>query len=99
MAGPSKNLQQYADPGDTLNTNQVTAAVAAALLVGANSNRKRLTITNTGAVAVQVGPSSVTAANGHTIPAGASIVVYSYAAFYVIAASGSPVVTFLEEAV
>ena len=99
MAGTPKQLQQYADPGDTINAGQVTGAVGAALLVEANPNRKRLTVTNNGTVAVQVGQSTVTALTGHKIPAGASVVFYSYAAFYVIAASGAPVVTYLEEAV
>lgn len=80
-------------------TGQNTLSTSAELLAGTRSGRRRITIRNhDGAIVVYVGTSSsVTASDGFALGAGATISIESDAAVYMIAASGTPVVSFIEE--
>lgn len=80
-----------------ITTGQVTAG-GAATLVAANTTRRQCTIKNTDAsLTVYIGPATVTSANGMPVKAGESIVVRSTALIQVVAASGSPVVSYMDE--
>lgn len=85
--------------GGTITTGQLPVSTAAALLIDANLQRYRLTITNAGASAVYIGSAAVTLATGHAIPAGGSVVLTSTAALYALAAASGDTLTYLEEAV
>lgn len=57
----------------TIGRLTATTTSGATAFVPALAGRQSLVITNGGAVAVSIGPSGVTAANGHLLPAGQSI--------------------------
>lgn len=81
----------------TITTGQVTAG-GAATLVAANAARYKLTVRNQDAsLSVYVGPATVTTANGALIKAGESRVFKGATLLQVVAASGSPVVDYVDE--
>lgn len=84
----------------TLNVSQVQVAQAAVQLIGANNARVSLTLKNSGANAVFIGPTNaVTAAGGHNLGAGGAVSFSSYSgAVWAISAAGNNVVTMAEEA-
>lgn len=76
---------------------QVTASGTAATLVAARATRRGVTMKNLDTViTVYVGVATVTTANGMPLRAGESMSIDSTALVQVIAASGSPVVAYLE---
>lgn len=78
-------------------SNQVTAGTNAGTLVAARATRRSVTIKNTDtSIVVYIGAATVTAANGMPLKAGESISVDWTGLIQVIAASGSPVVAYLE---
>lgn len=83
----------------TSSTNgQVTATTSAGTLVAANANRRRLTIRNQDAtISVYVGEATVTSANGRILKANESCEITSPELMQVIAASGTPIVDFMDE--
>lgn len=88
-------------PGSSagLSTGQSALSTSAALVLAANATRRFCEITNDdGAIKVYVGDdNTVTAANGHVLKAGASFAIEGYTgAIWMIAASGTPNVTFVE---
>lgn len=80
-------------------TGQNTLSTSAELLAAERSGRRRITIRNhDGSILVYVGTtSSVTSSTGFALGAGATIALESDAAVYIIAASGTPLVSFIEE--
>lgn len=87
-------------PSDTINNpGDVTAGVAASLVIAANANRKEveLCLPSTATNPVRVGNASVTAASGSILEPGTSKVFGVEAALYVIrTASPDETVTVLE---
>jgi hypothetical protein len=82
----------------TTATGQVTTSGSAGTLVAANATRRRAILKNTDTtITVYVGPATVTTANGMPIKAGESIEWRGTALIQVIAASGSPVVAYMDE--
>ncbi len=78
-------------------SGQVTAG-AAATLVAARATRRCVTILNTDALlSIYIGPATVTSGNGMLIKAGVQVRIETTALIQVPAASGSPVVTYMEE--
>jgi len=82
----------------SFNTGQYTASATAGLLVASRRERTAIQITNLGSVAVYVGASGVTSGTGHLLPGvvGSSITVPSPDAFYVITASSTSIISYLE---
>ena len=79
------------------NNAQVTTSTTAGTLVVANRKRRSVLIRNTDAtITVYIGKATVTAGNGMPLKAGESVVVDTTALLQVIAASGTPVVAYLE---
>lgn len=86
-------------PTGAANTanGQVTASTTAATLKAANATRRSISIVNTDtAITVYVGIATVTTGNGFPLKAGQSISIDNIGLIQVIAASGSPVVAYLE---
>ncbi len=82
----------------TITTGQVTASGSPATLVAANSTRAKLTVRNQDAsLSVYVGPATVSSSNGALLKAGESRVFIGATLIQVIAASGSPVVDYVDE--
>lgn len=78
-------------------SGQVTAG-AAATLVAARATRRCVTVLNTDALlSVYIGPATVTSGNGMLLRAGVQVRIETTALIQVLAASGSPVVTYMEE--
>lgn len=84
--------------GSSINTNQITVGATATLIVAARAGRQSVSITTTAATVLYIGASGVTTTTGHYIAAsaGATITVNTAAAVYGVVASGTLVVTFLE---
>ena len=79
-------------------TGQVTTSTTAGTLVAANVNRYKLTVKNKDAtITVYIGPATVTSANGVELKAGESRVLKAGILWQVIAASGTPVVDYVDE--
>jgi hypothetical protein len=80
-------------------TGQNTLSTTAEVLAAQRSGRRRITIRNhDGSILVYVGNSAgVTSGTGFALGAGATIELESDAAVYMIAASGTPLVSFIEE--
>lgn len=79
-------------------TNSVTTSTTAGTLVASNANRYKLTVYNRDAsISVYAGPATVTSSNGALIPAGQSRVFKAGILWQVIAASGTPVVDYVDE--
>lgn len=77
-------------------TGQVTAG-AAATLVAARATRRTVTISNRdGLIGVYIGPATVTSGNGLFLPALSVVTLPTSALIQVLAASGSPVVSYFE---
>lgn len=84
----------------SIATNQVSVGttVGGTKIIGANSKRVAVTITNTGASAVFVGASGLTTTTGHSIAAGASFTFQNFVGdVYGIVASGTVTVSYVEE--
>lgn len=80
-----------------LATGQVTAGAAGTLVI-ARATRRQVTIKNTdAAITVYIGPATVTSGNGMPLKAGESITVRWVGLVQVLAASGSPVVAYMDE--
>ena len=78
-------------------TGQVTATTLAATMVIARATRKSVLIRNTdAAISVYIGPATVSAVNGMLLKAGESVPVDTTALIQVIAASGTPVVSYYD---
>lgn len=76
---------------------QVTAGVTASTLVAARPTRRSVTIRNMDAtISVYIGAATVSATNGFLLKANESVNVDSTALIQVIAASGTPIVAYLE---
>ena len=84
--------------GATLSTGQVSVGTAATQIIGANTNRYEVVITNPSTVTVYVGGSGVSTTTGHAIPAGGSITLKSTAAIYGVVATATQTVTYAESA-
>ena len=81
----------------SIASGQVTAG-AAATLVAARAARRCVTVLNTDALlSVYIGPATVTSGNGMLLKAGVQVRIETTALIQVLAASGSPVVTYMEE--
>lgn len=92
MTGNSTNVA-----ATNMVTGQVTAGAAGTLVI-ARATRRIVTIKNTdAAITVYIGPATVTAGNGMPLKAGESISVRWVGLVQVLAASGSPVVAYLDE--
>lgn len=90
-------LRQTPSDSGTIATSQVAPTSSAATLIAARTGRRRVTFLNYGAVAVTVGPATVTTANGITIDPGASLTANSAALFQAITAAGTGAIHILEE--
>lgn len=76
---------------------QVTASTMATTLVGARFTRRSVTLVNMdAAITVFIGAATVSAANGVPLKPSQSISIDTVGLIQVIAASGSPVVAFIE---
>lgn len=86
--------------GSTLNTNQILVGNTATLIIAANTNRKRLVLTNMGTTNVFIGGSTVTSTTGEMllgIP-GFSLSIFCTGAIYG-AATANQLISYMEEAV
>lgn len=84
---------------EQLDTGQVTVTTSATLIVGLGVGRRRVTIKNTHAtVTMYAGNSGVTVGNGMEIKAGESESFIVRAPVYGIAASGTLVACYADEA-
>lgn len=80
-----------------LATGQVTAGSAGTLVI-ARATRRQVTVKNTDtSITVYIGPATVTSGNGMPVKAGESITVRWVGLVQVLAASGSPVVAYMDE--
>ena len=79
-------------------TAQATVATAATLIVAARAGRDTVIIENSGTTAVYIGDSTVTTSTGLLLPGvlGASVALETTDAVYGRVASGSQVVTAIE---
>jgi hypothetical protein len=76
---------------------QVTASTTAGTLVSSRATRRSVSVKNTDtSIAVYIGIATVTSANGMPLKPGESISIDSTVLIQVIAASGSPVVAYIE---
>lgn len=76
---------------------QVTTSTTAATAVAARATRRSVTIKNTDtSITVYIGIATVTSSNGMPLKAGESISIDTTALVQVIAASGTPVVAYVE---
>jgi hypothetical protein len=81
----------------TMANGQVTASTSAATLVASRATRRSVTIRNTDtSISVYIGIAAVTAGNGMLLKPGESISIDFTGLIQVIAASGSPVVAYME---
>lgn len=82
---------------NNLANGQVTATTVAGTLVAARPTRRTVVVKNLDlAISVCVGVATVTMANGMLLKAGESISIDSVVLIQVIAASGTPVVAWME---
>lgn len=78
-------------------TGQVTATTAAGTFVAARATRRSATLINADStINIYVGPATVTAGNGLLLKPSQSVNVDTTALIQVLAASGTPTVTFIE---
>lgn len=82
--------------GGTLNTGQLAATTVAQQLIGANSARFGVVVTNTTAVNALVASTSGGVATGHIIPAGQSLSLPYSGALWAALASGTGTLTYAE---
>lgn len=94
-AAPSIQRSQGAP---AIAVNQITVAATSTLIVAARTNRNTVTVVNSGATDVFIGPTGVTITTGVLLPGtkGASLTLHATSALYGIAATGTQVVSFLE---
>ena len=80
-------------------TGQNALSTTAELLAAARPGRRRLVVFNTDeSILSYVGPdSTVTSSTGQPVAAGDYLELFTAAAVYMIAASGTPTVTYIEE--
>lgn len=83
---------------NTVASGQVTASAVAGTLVAARSTRRQVTFKNTSDTStVYISEATVTALKGTPLLAGESITVTGTILWQVIAPSGSPVVSYIDE--
>lgn len=82
----------------TIAAGQITVAATATSIVAARAGRSKVTIVNSGAVDVFLGPAGVTITTGILLNGvkGSSVELNTSAAIFGIAASGTQVVSFIE---
>lgn len=91
-------IQRVVGIGSTaIATGQAAPTGTAGTLVAARDTRNRLVLTNFGTQDVFVGPATVTTSNGHKIPPGASLTLYTTALVQGITSSGTGSVHYVEE--
>lgn len=91
-------IQRVVGIGSTaIATGQAAPTGTAGTLVAARDTRNRLVLTNFGTQDVFVGPATVTTSNGHKIPPGASLTLYTTALVQGITSSGTGAVHYIEE--
>ena len=99
-SGTTGALDVYSK-GTTIASGQVTAsAVTAVQIVALSTTRRAITITNTStSINVYIGATGITSSTGSLLLAGASgtFAASAGAAWFVISASGAPVMTYLTE--
>lgn len=80
-------------------TNQVALAATPKPLLNARSSRRRVVVKNHDAsIIIYVGPTSaVSSSTGFEVKAGESVALYTTAAVWAIAASGTPTAGYVEE--
>lgn len=92
------SLVQVDQPNTLTTTADATAGAAAAEIVAANSNRRKLILQNVSVNDARVGDSNVAAARGILLAAGASITLDTTAAVYAIRTGGTDAtIAILEE--
>lgn len=80
------------------STNGQVTAGSAGTLVAANAARSKLTVRNMDtSISVYIGEATVTTGNGFLLKAGESMIIESPELIQVLAASGSPVVCYIDE--
>lgn len=79
----------------TFATGQVSVANTATSILAGDPQRTNVLITNAGTVAVYIGNSAVTTANGAYLPAGTSISIPTKDAVFGISSGATQTVTFL----
>lgn len=91
-------VQRIVGIGSTaVATGQAAPTGTAGTLVAARETRNRLVLTNFGSVDVYIGPATVTTSNGHKIPPGASLTLYTTALVQGITSSGTGSIHYVEE--
>lgn len=91
-------IQRVVGIGSTaIATGQAAPTGTAGTLVAARDTRNRLVLTNFGTQDVYVGPATVTTSNGHKVPPGASLTLYTTALVQGITSSGTGSVHYVEE--
>lgn len=95
----SGNATQVLAGGATITAGQVTLSTTAAQVLAASSTRRRMILRNNdAAINIFLGPAGVTAANGILVkPGDPPLPISSTAAVFAVAASGTPVVSWLNE--
>ena len=91
-----QNVMQYGSNG--FATSQATATTTATQVLAARNGRNAVTIENTSATAVYLGPAGVTAATGFLLPGtiGATVTLPVTAALYAVTATGTATLAFVE---
>lgn len=83
------HIQRVGEIGSSaIATSQVTPTSTAATLIAARETRKRVILTNRGNTDCWVGPATVTSSNGHILPAGYSLTLYTTALVQAIIGAG-----------
>lgn len=82
----------------TFDTGQYTASATAGAIVSSNAQRTSLLITQVGTTPVYIGNSSVSTTSGHYLPGvtGASVSIPTRDAVYVVTASSTSALTYVE---
>lgn len=91
-------VQRIVGIGSTaVATGQAAPTGTAGTLVAARDTRNRLVLTNFGTQDVFIGPATVTTSNGHKIPPGASLTLFTTALIQGITSSGTGAIHYVEE--
>lgn len=89
---------RYRSPGGTtIATGQVTLSTSSGTVCAASTGRRVVTMRNTDAsISVYLGATGVTTSTGYLVKAGESLTLTTTATIAGVAASGSPVVCYVE---
>jgi hypothetical protein len=89
----------YLDSAGTFATNQATITTSAAVVVPANASRRSVTIVGIGTTDAYLGVVGVTTGTGVLLVGvkGAAMTIETAAAIYGIVASGTQVISYIEE--